>query len=138
MASERTGALVGSGEGALERARFVATVLDESVRVPGTEYRVGLDPLLGIVPVGGDAAATVASMYVVAEAVNAGVPPRTLAVMLARVGVDAAVGSVPVAGTLFDAVWKANRRNVAALERHVERGREPATRVPVESQEPEP
>lgn len=129
------GAIVGTKRGALERARFVADLMDEAVRVPGTEYRVGVDPLLGVVPGGGDAASAAVSLYVVAEAVNAGVPPRTAAGMLALVGVDAAVGSVPVAGTLFDAVWKANKWNVGMLEAHVER-ETAATDVPVESPEP--
>lgn len=124
-------ATVGTPEGALERARAMATLLDESIRVPGLGYRVGLDPLLGVVPVGGDVVAAAASLYVVAEAANAGVPSRTLARMVALVAVDLVVGSIPVVGTLFDAVWKANRWNVAALERHVERGR--AADAPVES-----
>lgn len=127
---------MGTPEGAVERANAVADLLDEAVTVPGTEYQVGLDPILGILPVGGDAVSAAASMYVVAEAANAGVPPETLARMVALVGVDAVVGSVPVLGTLFDAAWKANKWNVATLERHVERRqereREPVTEVPVE------
>ena len=107
-------------QAALERARTASTLLDEAVEIPGIGYRVGIDPLLGILPVSGDAAGAALSLYVVAEATRLGVPPKTVARMLANVAVDAATGSVPVAGTLIDAVWKANKRNVALLESHLE------------------
>lgn len=108
-------------EAALRRARAVATILDESIRVPGTNYRIGIDPLLSALPSpAGDAVGAGLSLYIVLEAANLGVPYATVVRMLANVGVDAAVGSVPVVGALFDAVWKANRRNVALIERHLE------------------
>ncbi|WP_436930890.1 DUF4112 domain-containing protein [Halosimplex halobium] len=107
-------------EATLERARAVATLLDESVRIPVVGYRVGLDPILGIVPFSGDLVAAAASLYVVYAAVAVGVPKRTTAVMLGRIGVDLAVGSIPVLGTLVDAVWKSNLRNVEAIEAHLE------------------
>ena len=93
--------------------------MDDAFRVPGTEFRIGLDPILGILPVVGDGVATLFSLYVVAEAAVAGVPQRTLLRMLAVVAVDTVVGSVPVLGPVFDAAWKANRWNVRTLERHV-------------------
>ncbi|ELZ19926.1 hypothetical protein C475_21549 [Halosimplex carlsbadense 2-9-1] len=104
----------------LERARSVATLLDESVRVPVVGYRVGLDPLLGIAPISGDVIAAVVSLYIVYAGVRIGVPKRKLVWMLGRVGVDLAVGSIPIVGTLVDAVWKNNKRNVAVIESHVE------------------
>lgn len=106
---------------ALRRVGTVSHLLDEAVRVPGTNYRVGLDPILGILPVGGDAVAMILSLYPIAEAYRFGVPKRTLLWMLGRIGVDATVGSIPVLGTLFDAVWKANERNRRTLERHLDR-----------------
>jgi hypothetical protein len=96
---------------AVGRIRFVATMLDERVRVPGTPVRIGIDPLLGIVPVAGDVLAGLLSLYVVAEAVRLGVSTATLARMLANVAVDVAGGSIPVVGDLFDVAWKANARN---------------------------
>ncbi|WP_254839241.1 DUF4112 domain-containing protein [Natronomonas marina] len=98
-------------EAAVRRMRFVAYLLDESVRVPGTSIRVGLDPILGIVPGGGDAVSAALSAYIVVESARLGVPFLTLLRMVANVSLDFAVGSVPVLGTLFDAVWKANKRN---------------------------
>ena len=110
----------GADEPALERARALADLLDEAVRVPGTEFRIGLDPILGILPVAGDLAMAVLSLYPVVEAYRLDAPRRTLAWMLTLVGVDAVIGSIPVVGDLFDAFWKANEWNVRALERHVE------------------
>jgi len=105
---------------AVRRSRTVSTLMDEAVRLPGTGFRVGIDPLLGLVPFGGDTVAFVLSLYPVVEAARLGLPRTTLARMLLNVGIDFLVGSVPVLGTLFDAVWKANERNVRLLERHLD------------------
>ena len=96
---------------ALGRIRTVAHILDESVRIPGTRFRIGLDPILGLLPVAGDFATAVCSLYIVAEAIRLGVPKRTVARLLANIAVDVLFGSVPVVGDLFDAYWKANVRN---------------------------
>jgi len=99
----------------LRRARTLAHLLDDAVRLPGG-VRVGLDPLLSVLPVAGDLAAAVLSTYVVAEAWRAGVPRRTLARMLLNVAVDVTLGSVPVLGTAADVLVRANQRNVALFE----------------------
>lgn len=90
--------------------------LDDLFGVPGTSYRVGLDPLLGLVPGVGDVATSAASAYIVARAAALGVPRATLARMVLILVVDAVVGALPVVGDVFDAVWKANRRNVRLLD----------------------
>ena len=99
-------------EAAVRRMRFVANLLDDSIRVPGTEFRIGIDPILGILPGAGDAVAAAMSVYIVLESARLGVPFLTLLRMMANVTLDFAIGSVPVIGTLFDATWKANRKNV--------------------------
>lgn len=118
----------GNGSGASRRAatapelrtaRRLARLLDDAVRVPGTSFRVGLDPVLGLLPGLGDAAATLLGLGVVLLGVRAGLSPATLARMLAVLLADAAVGSVPVVGDLFDAGFRANRRNVALFERRL-------------------
>lgn len=118
-ATPRRSARIGSVEASVRRARRVARLLDDAVRVPGTDFRIGLDPILSVLPVAGDTVGLAISLYVVLEAINARAPPSLLARMVAVIVVDATVGSIPVLGTLFDAVWKANTWNVAALERHV-------------------
>jgi hypothetical protein len=97
---------------ALERMELAATVLDDGFRVPGTDFRFGVDPILGVLPVAGDSVATALSLYIVLEAVFAGVSLFTVARMVLNISVDYAGGLLPVAGDLFDAYWKANRRNV--------------------------
>lgn len=109
--------LSSSETAALRRAQKLSTLLDDAVRVPGTDFRIGLDPILGVLPVAGDGVSALLSLYPVAEAVRFGASRRTLGKMLALVGVDAVVGSVPILGGVFDAVWKANEWNVRTLER---------------------
>ncbi|WP_440008035.1 DUF4112 domain-containing protein [Halomicrococcus sp. SG-WS-1] len=104
----------------IERVRALSTVMDDAIRVPGTDYRFGLDPVLGLLPVGGDALSAVISLYIVLEGYLMGVPQDKLARMVGNVVLDAVVGSIPVLGTLFDAFWKANVRNANLLEEHVE------------------
>jgi hypothetical protein len=99
-------------EAAVERMRAVAYLLDESVRVPGTELRIGLDPLVGVVPAVGDLVSGGLGLYVVAEAAYLGVPFSTVVRMLANVAVDAVGGAVPYVGVLFDALFKSNKRNL--------------------------
>jgi hypothetical protein len=101
---------------ALARVETMTRLLDEAIRVPGTNFRVGLDPILGILPIAGDAVATILSLYPVVEAYRLGVPKRTLATMVTMVAIDAFAGSVPILGDVFDAYWKANRRNYRLLE----------------------
>ncbi len=98
-------------EAAADRLATVAHLLDECVRLPGG-VSVGLDPILGVVPVVGDALSAGLSLYIVGEAAYLGVSYTTVVRMLGNVAVDVVGGSVPVVGILFDAFWRANRRNV--------------------------
>ena len=100
----------------LGRVRALAHLMDKSFRVPGTSIRFGLDPLVGLLPVGGDVVAGLASGYVIYVAWKNGAPAAVLRRMVANVAIDTLVGSVPVLGDLFDASWKANARNVGILE----------------------
>ncbi|MFC6786151.1 DUF4112 domain-containing protein [Halobaculum halobium] len=106
-------------EPALRRVKTVARVMDEAVEIPGTGIRVGLDPVLGVVPGAGDAVAASISLYVVAEAAYLGVPLSTVVRMLANVTADAVLGSIPVVGPVFDTFLKANKWNVSYIEEFV-------------------
>lgn len=96
---------------AVERMRIVAYVLDEGIRVPGIGYRIGVDPLLGILPGAGDLLSGGFSLYLVLEAARLGVSYATLLKMIANIFVDVVGGIIPVVGNIFDATWKANKRN---------------------------
>lgn len=100
----------------LQRAEFVATLLDDAIELP-VVGGVGLDPLLGLLPVAGDTVAAGIGLYIVLEAFLAGVPNRTLVRMVANITVDWAVGSVPLVGDLLDAWFGAHRRNVELFRR---------------------
>ena|SRR2546421_666322 len=104
----------------LSRVRVVSDLLDNALRIPGTQIRIGLDPVIGLIPGFGDLAGGLASTYIILEAARAGAPASLLLRMLGNVGIDSLLGSVPVAGDLFDVVWRSNTRNVRLLERHLE------------------
>jgi hypothetical protein len=110
----------------LERLRRIATLLDNAIPIPGTSYRVGLDPILGLIPGVGDAIGTAMAGYILLEAARFGVPRSVLVRMLLNIGVDTAFGAVPGLGDLFDFVWKADAKNLALLHEHL--GRPTATR----------
>ncbi len=100
----------------LKRIRVISRLLDSSIPLPGG-YRIGLDPLVGLIPTVGDLIMTAVSWYLIYEAARLGVPNRTLFRMGGNVLLDSTFGSIPVLGDLFDAVWKSNTRNLALLER---------------------
>lgn len=100
----------------LDAARTVARLLDRSFRIPGTSLRFGLDPLLGLLPVGGDVLAALGSGYILYVAWKNGAPSSLIGRMLVNVLIDTVVGAVPVLGDIFDAGWQANARNVSLLE----------------------
>lgn len=99
--------------------RRFADLLDSRFRIPGTQQTFGVDAVLGLVPGIGDAVGLAAGGVVVTRAVRLGARGWTLVQMLVNIALDATIGSVPVAGTVFDVVYKANNRNVALLEEHV-------------------
>ncbi|WP_256300237.1 DUF4112 domain-containing protein [Haloarchaeobius salinus] len=102
---------------AVRRTKRVAWLLDEAIRIPGTDRRIGLDPILGLLPFIGDFVTAFFSLYIVVEAIVAGVKMRTIVRMLFNIGLDVVLGSVPVVGDIFDATWKANVKNRKLLER---------------------
>ena len=101
----------------VQRLQRLARLWDAAIRVPGG-ITIGLDPLVGLVPGVGDAVGALVSGYIVLEAARLGVPAVTLLRMLLNIAIDALVGSIPVAGDLFDFAWKSNLRNVALIEHH--------------------
>jgi hypothetical protein len=100
----------------LERLRRLAYLLDDAVRLPGG-HRIGFDGFMGLLPGVGDSLGAVISTYIVALGAQLGVPTSYLLRMIFNIGMDMAVGLVPVLGDLFDFAWKANRRNLELIER---------------------
>ncbi len=102
----------------MSRVRRLSTLLDNAVRIPGTDYRVGIDPILGLIPGGGDIVGGLLSVYIVLEATRLGVPKATIAKMGTNILTEVAAGTVPLVGDFMDVHWKANARNVALLDEH--------------------
>ena len=102
-----------------ERLRRFAYWLDEGIRIPGTRIRIGLDPILGLIPGAGDAAGAILSGAIVVEALRQRVSRYAILRMAANIAIDTLVGAVPIIGDLFDAGWKGNQKNLAILERHL-------------------
>jgi hypothetical protein len=89
--------------------------------IPGTQYRFGLDAVIGLVPGLGDAVSAVFSSYLVLQASRLGAPKSVVTRMIANIAIDTVVGWVPLLGDLFDVAWKSNVRNMALLEEHLRR-----------------
>jgi hypothetical protein len=107
-----------AGDARLDHLRRFAYWMDEGIRIPGTRWRVGLDPILGLVPGVGDAAGALLAAVILVEAARRGLSRFTLGRMAWNIAVDALLGAVPVVGDIFDATWKANLKNVALIDRH--------------------
>jgi hypothetical protein len=111
---------------ALRRLARLAWLLDNSITIPGTRFRIGLDAIVGLIPGLGDLLGVLASSYIVREAARLGAPPSVLTRMAFNVAVEGLVGLVPFFGDVFDAVWKANQRNYTLLEAHIKNPRHTA------------
>jgi len=99
----------------IARATRLAGWLDTAFRIPGTRIRIGLDPILGLLPGLGDAVAALVGGFIVWTALRAGAPRPVVARMLGNVAIDAIVGAVPLLGTVIDVVFKAHQRNARLL-----------------------
>src|SRR5688500_2191719 len=96
--------------------RDLARVLDEAIRIPGTNIRIGLDAPLGLLPGGGGVGGGLCSGLIIVQAARSGAPPPVLGRMLANVAIDVVLGAIPLIGDIFDVAWRANSRNVRLLE----------------------
>jgi hypothetical protein len=99
-----------------EHLDILSHLLDDFIRVPGTPIRFGLDGIVGFIPGIGDIIGGIASTIIILAAWVRGVPYITLARMVLNVGIETAVGSIPLFGNFFDIAWRANRRNYKLLE----------------------
>ena len=100
------------------RIERVTHALDELIGIPGTSVKVGLDPIVGLIPVVGDAIAGIVGAWVIAEAARFGIPRIVIARMVVNLVVDLAIGPIPFLGDLYDVVFRSNSRNLALFRRH--------------------
>ncbi|MBD8650171.1 DUF4112 domain-containing protein [Rhizobium sp. CFBP 13726] len=102
----------------LRRIHGVARMMDTAIGIPGTRFRFGADSIMGLVPLVGDAGGALIGLYIVNEARRMGMPNDKLAKMIGNLAVDSVVGSVPLAGDLFDVFFKSHRRNLNIVLDH--------------------
>ncbi|WP_235890808.1 DUF4112 domain-containing protein [Pararhizobium mangrovi] len=108
-------------ESEIERLDKLAHFLDTRWGIPGTRFRFGGDAVLGLIPGIGDGASALISAYMIWRAHGHGAPGSLIARMAANVAFDTVVGSVPIAGSVFDVFFRANTRNMALLKEHLEK-----------------
>jgi hypothetical protein len=119
-----------AGDPASVRRRIEAmeTLLERSLTVPGTKIPIGLDAIVGLIPVAGDVITAAMGAWLVWEARNLGLPKWKLWRMAGNVAFDTAVGAVPLVGDVFDFAFRSNSRNLRVIKRHLDK-HHPATRV---------
>ena len=103
----------------MQRLRRFGRLMDSAIGIPGTKFRVGLDPIIGLIPGGGDTAGLIFSSYIVLEAARMGASKSALSTMAFNILLETVVGTVPVVGDIFDVTWKSNIRNIELLEEHL-------------------
>ena len=111
-----------------KRIEAMEHLLERSMVVPGTNYPIGLDTIIGFVPVVGDIVTAVMGAYIVWEAKNLGLPRWKLWRMIGNIAIDGAVGAVPVVGDAFDVVYRSNTKNLRIVKKHLDK-HHPQTRV---------
>ena len=111
----------GSDAQSVARLEALAKLMDGAFVIPGTNIRMGLDGLIGLVPVAGDMVSGLISTYMIWEARQLGAPRWLIARMLANTLLDTTIGAVPVLGDAFDVMFRANMKNMALLRRHLEK-----------------
>jgi hypothetical protein len=116
--SRHPGLLLMAGAYGLSSARALGP--KHGCAIPGLRFRIGFDAILGLIPGLGDLLGVLLSSYIVREAARIGAPPSVLVRMAFNVAVEGIVGLVPLVGDVFDAAWKANQRNLALLDAHLE------------------
>ncbi|MGK2943309.1 MAG: DUF4112 domain-containing protein [Desulfuromonadales bacterium] len=105
------------------RLERLAWYLDNSIPIPGLNARIGIDPLLGLLPGIGDTIGALLSSYILAAAGRLGVPKTVLLKMAFNIAVEVVFGALPVLGDFFDMAWKANQRNVQLLDNYLDQPR---------------
>ncbi|HEY3157876.1 MAG TPA: DUF4112 domain-containing protein [Vicinamibacterales bacterium] len=126
MGVVRLRSLTPAQQARLAGIRRIAELLDSAFVIPGTSYRIGLDPIIGLIPMVGDLASPIFTIGLLWQAYDLGIPKVVQLRMIFNAAIDALIGAIPVAGDLFDFAWKSNQWNLALLELHAYEERHPA------------
>ena len=102
----------------LSLVRFLADLLDQRFTIPGTSIRIGLDPIVSLIPGVGDLVANIAGSFILLVAAKFGVPKIVLIRMGLNIAINAAIGAIPFFGDILSIWFRSNVKNVQLLERH--------------------
>ncbi len=116
------------GDGTRSTASMIASLMDDFIRIPGTDIRFGLDPILGLFPGLGDTVASLVGVAIMGEASRRGVSRMALVTMALNILANAAIGSIPIVGDIFSVWFKSNRRNHDLLQKALSADVSPAER----------
>ena len=100
----------------LLRLKLLSERLDNSIKIPGTNQKIGIDAIIGIIPILGDFIGAIFSTYILYSGIKMGVSSKIVKKMAANIAIEFVIGSIPIIGDIFDALWKANKRNVELIE----------------------
>ena len=100
----------------LLRLKLLSKRLDDSIKIPGTNQKFGIDAIVGIIPILGDFIGVIFSTYIMYSGIKMGVSSKIVKKMAANIAIEFIIGSMPIIGDIFDALWKANKRNVELIE----------------------
>ena len=110
------------------RVEAMEKILERAFVIPGINRPIGLDSIVGLIPVVGDIATALMGAYIVWEARNLGMSKLQLTRMAANVGIDTALGAIPFAGDVFDFFWRSNTKNLKIIRKHLDK-HHPGTRT---------
>jgi hypothetical protein len=100
----------------LLRLKLLSERLDDSIKIPGTNQKIGIDAIVGIIPILGDFIGVIFSTYIMYSGIKMGVSSKIVKKMATNIAIEFVIGSIPIIGDIFDALWKANKRNVELIE----------------------
>ena len=100
----------------LLRLKLLSERLDNSIKIPGTNQKIGIDAIIGIIPILGDFIGAIFSTYILYSGIKMGVSSKIVKKMATNIAIEFIIGSIPIIGDIFDALWKANKRNVELIE----------------------
>ena len=108
--------IIERNEEKLLRLKLLSERLDNSIKIPGTNQKIGIDAIIGLIPILGDLIGAVFSTYIMYSGIKMGVSSKVVTKMAANIGIEFIIGSFPIIGDIFDILWKANKRNVELIE----------------------
>ena len=108
--------IIERNEEKLLRLKLLSERVDELTKIPGTNQKIGIDAIIGVIPILGDFIGAVFSTYIMYSGIKMGVSSKVVTKMAANIAIEFMIGWIPVIGDIFDVLWKANKRNVELIE----------------------